>query len=581
MSNILDKFTPFCAQLKIKSKEYGVVPLKFWGTQRRMLEEIYKGFDDGVRHFIILKCRQAGISTASLALTNFWLYAHSGILGALITDTGSNLTRFRETLRGYMKSLPPSMRRRVLYHNINELGLGNESVLSYLVAGTRKKKDGGDLGQGKGLNFVHATEVSSWPDADQINKLIDSLAEVHPDRLFIFESTANGFNTYYEMWETAKKAKTQRAIFLGWWLKELYAVHRDSPIYRVYWDGKYTSEETKWVREVKQLYGWEMQPEQMAWWRWKLEEGKMGDLNNMYQEFPPTEEHAFVMSGYKFFGSEKLTVDYKRSLKHSFTAYRYTFGNDFVDTRLHKTTIQNAQMLVWEEPHVNGVYVVGADPAYGFNEQSDRSTASVWRCYADRLVQVAEFSAPGIGTAQFAWVLLHLVGTWRNLRVNIELTGPGTAVFNELQNVRKVQAIVPEGFASELSGLKHHFYSREDTLHKSFAYHSKTTADQKELMLNRMNDLWRSGVMEVRSLEMLQEMKYFARDGAILEGRGGEHDDRVIAAALAVLTYLAWAKNAMLIMGQTQVKVTQQDQLGNGQVSSMVMNFLESRGFKK
>ena len=87
--------------------------------------------------------------------------------------------------------------------------------------------------------------------------------------------------------------------------------------------------------------------------------------------------------------------------------------------------------------------------------------------------------------------------------------------------------------------------------------------------------------MEVKSLEMLQEMKYFARDGAILEGRGGEHDDRVIAAALAVLTYLAWAKNAMLIMGQTHAKVQQQDQLGNGQVSSMVMNFLASKGIKK
>lgn len=580
MANILDKFIPFCNSLRIQSKEYGIVPLQFWGTQRKMLEEIYKGVEDGVRSFIVLKCRQAGISTFGLALDNFWLYAHQGILGALITDTGSNLIRFRATITQYMKSLPPHMRVKALYHNINELGLANKSVLSYLVAGTRKKKEGGDLGQGKGLNFLHATEVSSWPDEQQVMKLVDSLAETHPSRLYLYESTANGFNLYYDMWETAKRAKSQRAIFLGWWLKELYAVPRGSQIYNVYWDGQLSHEERQWTREVKQLYGVEIMPEQIAWWRWKLEEGKMGDLNNMYQEFPPTEEYAFVMSGYKFFNSDLLTKNYKTALGEKYASHRYTFGKDFCDTRLHKTTSANAELKIWEEPSPNGVYVIGADPAYGYNENSDRSTAVVLRCYADRCVQVAEYSAPGIGTAVFAWVLLHLVGLYRNVRVNVELTGPGTAVFNELNNVKKQQHLIPQGFANELSGMQHHFYSREDSIGKSFAYHSKTTSDQKELMLNRMNDLWKQGILVIRSTEALQEMKYFARDGAQLEGRGGAHDDRVIAIALAILTYMAWSRDAMVIANRTYDIVKAEEENG-GPVNNMILDYLKRKGVTK
>lgn len=575
--SIFDKFPGFCSNLRIQSKEYGIVKLDWWGTQRYLYEQMYKGFDEGVRSFIILKCRQAGISTFSLALDIFWLNAHRAVLGALITDTGSNLIRFRATLTQYMKSIPRNMRVSPLYHNISELGLVNQSVLSYLVAGTRKKREGGDLGQGKGLNFLHATEVSSYPDEDQIEKLIDSLAETHPDRLYLYESTANGFNLYYRMWENAKRSKSQRAVFLGWWLKELYAVPRDSQIYRVYWDGVLSKEEREWTREIKLTYGIEIQPEQIAWWRWKLEEGKMGDLNNMYQEFPPTEEYAFVMSGYKFFDSELLTADYRIAVKEKYDSHRYAYGNDFVDIRLKQTTPVNAELKIWQKPVPSGTYVIGADPAYGYNPNSDRSTAMVFRCYADRLVQVAEYSAPGVGTAQFAWVLLHLVGAYRNVRVNVELTGPGGAVFNELNNVKKLSELKPSSSINELSGLQHHFYSREDTLSKSFAYHSKTTADQKEFMLNRMKDLWRQRILVIKSTELLTEMKYFARDGAVLEGRGGEHDDRVIATALAILSYIGWCRDTLVMQNRTFETVSREEEHGDGK-NVAVMDWLKERG---
>ena len=944
MSDPFSKFEMFCQNLKINSKEFGVVPLKFWGTQTYALQEIRKGIDKGIREFWTMKCRQAGLTTLDQAVAAYWLNKFPGTLGAMIADDASNINRARSILSQMLKYLPRNMKCGIEHHNIYELELLNRSVLSYLVAGKRKKADAGDLGQGKGLNFSINTEVGSWADEKQLSKLRDSCAHIHPNRLFLYESTPNGFNHFYDACQDAKKATTQAFIFIGWWRHDLYRYERNTNEYRVYWDGKLSVEEGRLAREVKAEFGYEIQPEQWAWFRLQLHEKKHGDWNALHQEHPTcvtdetrvgtedglikivdaysgitatkgeilntgktgeariykmttslgytlrgthnhpiftadntlvdlkesvgrtirlqppmtaeyatqvmwseclvyskiiigedlakfvgifmgdgsfsinkasrsahsgcgtlsiactmddedfieetvrlidslfglkadvrqtsprgkeirvastfltiifkrlglirndsgktarhvhvpeyifkspkhiiakfisgifetdgsihkngcyasvsskhkdflqdiqllllcfgitskltssvskkkrdngkiesfpintlslrkeetelfskeigflsarkqarcvlginrkksymtrpiemidkvisvvedgfepvynlviedghafdangilthnTEEIGWVMSGYKFFSPEKLTIEYKKAIKEKYECYRYTFGNDFVDTRLHSTTRANADLKVWEKPNVSGVYVVGADPAYGYNEDSDYSTAIVYRCYADRLVQVAEFSAAGVGTAQFAWVLLHLVGTYRNVRVNVELTGPGNAVFNEISHVLKSSAAAGAEFANELSGFKHHFYSRDDSLSKSFAYHSKTGSEQKELMLNRMKDLWMGDKLEIRSTDHLDEMKYFARDGAQLEGRGGSHDDRVIATALAVLSYIAWARDTLMQAGQTFTVVTAKEEAGVTPHQDILQNFMKRRG---
>src|SRR5260370_4282543 len=80
----------FCSHLTIDSKESGVGPLNLYRAQRRLLEEVCEGLDRGVRHFLVLKARQLGISTVSLALDLLWLSVHPGTQGALITDDDGN-----------------------------------------------------------------------------------------------------------------------------------------------------------------------------------------------------------------------------------------------------------------------------------------------------------------------------------------------------------------------------------------------------------------------------------------------------------------------------------------------------------
>ena len=69
---------------------------------------------------------------------------------------------------------------------------------------------------------------------------------------------------------------------------------------------KLTPEEKEWTRDIKKLYGVEINSRQMAWWRWKLHEGIKDDAL-MYQEFPPTEDYAFIMTGTSFFSNARCT----------------------------------------------------------------------------------------------------------------------------------------------------------------------------------------------------------------------------------------------------------------------------------
>ena len=209
-----DLFYKFCSELKIETKEQGLRKMNnLLGTQTYVMNEIAKGLEDDIHFFVILKGRQLGITTISLALDLYWHFTHPGLQGTLTTDTEENRDMFRTTLSMYMEGLPKEYRIPLLAHNRNQLSLKNRSRLFYQVAGLRAK---GSLGRGKAITYLHGTETSSWGDEEGLASLLASLAETNPDRLYLFESTARGFNMFHDMYTTAKRARTQRAIFCGW-----------------------------------------------------------------------------------------------------------------------------------------------------------------------------------------------------------------------------------------------------------------------------------------------------------------------------------------------------------------------------
>ena len=322
----------------------------------------------------------------------------------------------------------------------------------------------------------------------------------------------------------------------------------------------------------------------MAWWRWKLAEGIKDDAL-MYQEFPPTEDYAFVMTGSSFFSNARCTDAVKIAKKLNFDCYRYAMGANFQDTEVVKSTERLATLKIWEEPIDTAYYVIGADPAYGSSDWADRFCIQVYRCYADGMEQVAEFATSEMNTYQFAWVIAHLAGAYKNSTLNLEVNGPGQAVINELRNLKRQASAMGGAYGGKLmdvlGSMQNYIWRRNDTMGGiSNSIGWITTSQTKERMLSYMKDYFERGMMAVYSLDLIEEMKTIVRDGASIEASGRNKDDRVIASALAAAAFAEQLQPRLIAQKITrQVSRSQEDHTPEEiAVGKNVSNYLKRIG---
>jgi hypothetical protein len=550
----LQQFEEFCSKLTVDSKEEGQIslaPAQLMGTQRYHIEQVVRGLEADVHDFTVLKARQLGITTIQLALDLFWHYRFKGMQGTLAADSEENRDMFRSTLTQFHEGMDPYYRIQMVVNNRNFMAWKNRSRMFLQIGGGVKKKKGGK-GRGKGLAFIHGTELSSWEDEDSLVSIIASLAQSNPRRLYVWESTARGFNLFHDMYKVAQEATSKRAIFIAWWRNERYRCERGSNEYRVYWDGVLTPQEADWVRAVKLLYKYELEPEQMAWWRWMMRE-QVQDEDMMFQEYAPTEEMAFILSGKNFFSpvqvqQTKDRINFDAAEGKVPSCWRFHFGADFVHTELKQVGEVMAHLRVWEEPVEGAFYSIGADPAYGSSSWADRSAAEVWRCYGDRFEQVAEFCAPEIDTYKFAWVLIYLAGAYRNSMLNLELNGPGEAVLGEIDNVRRQAGLLANAgggpvLQNVIKHMRYFIYRRLDTPFGGQVYHWKTTQDTKDRAFNTFRDLYSRGEAIVNSPVLCAEMKIIVReDDGFLGASGRGKDDCSVASAIAAENHVRYIK---------------------------------------
>ncbi len=578
------RFEAFCARLKIDTKEQGRKPLRFLGTQRYLVQEISSGLKEGRHTFVVLKGRQLGISTVTLAFDLYWISKYPGLQGAVVTDTDENREYFRSYVEQYLDSLPRQVRAPIDRHNRVQLILKNGSRLVYMVAGTKKK---GELGRAKAVNFMHATECSSWGDEEGFASLMNTLAQQNPNRCYIFESTARGYNVFWDAWRVAKEARAQKAIFVGWWRNELYQLRRDSVEFQAYWDGGPTSDERVWIGEIFERYNVEITAEQIAWWRWYVIEHMKGDEMLAMQEMPPTEEYAFQLSGSKFFSAERVNKAHQRTLTQQPLFYRYRFGMHFEDTEFLETNEENADVAIFELPQERGVYTLGCDPAFGSSEWADEFAGCLLRCYADRAVQVLEVASTAWNEQQFAWVIAHLAGWYQNCMLNLEMQGPGGAVFNELQNLRIKASSIPRGDPRAgafdvVSRIRDYLWKRQDSLHGNFAYQWQTNAREKNRMMTTLRAYFEREMLIVNSSYCVQQFRNIHREGDKIGGEGRAKDDRVIALGIATIAWNDWIMNEMIAQSRTFAAETRPPEVikEHSVVEHSVIKFLKQNGVK-
>src|SRR5260370_27053459 len=148
------------------------------------------------------------------------------------------------------------------------------------------------------------------------------------------------------MWAIARQ-DTQHCVcvFIGWWAHDGQRIDRSSRDWEFYGVQPATLEEQAKIDKVKQLYGYEVTQEQLAWYRRLVDPAARedGDIDAGFegdslqkQEDPWTEDEAFQQTGSVFFAGEKLKGQTDKYVSRKFTPYMFLPATEFSDMKVYQ-----------------------------------------------------------------------------------------------------------------------------------------------------------------------------------------------------------------------------------------------------
>lgn len=599
----LKQFRMFISDIRIQSREETSpdgrgAPLVLWESQRRYLHEIGQGLDDGIHSFNCLKSRQQGATTVSLAIDVFWVAMHPGTRGCIVTDDEKKRDENRSLIVSYVDSFPSgyfgehfaikrggSSRTRMEFTN--------GSRLAFLVAGTRDK--GTSWAEGSGYSLAHLTEVANYGSVEGLKSLEEGFAQQNPHRLFMRESTAKGYNHWHTRWTSGLNDITERSFFIGWWANDQNRIERKDPRYIEFGLHSPTKEERQLIDEVRIKFAWKILPEQLAWIRWK--QFKAGSEQGLLEENQPwTPSQAFQLTGYSFFPVRQVSRELEKLVSDQpvFRGYRYENSGDFFSFRMIRLDpdvddVEDVELKVWEEPVEGGKYVIGFDPAYGRSPSGDGNAIIVLRCYADRVVQVAEYRTREVDIKYASWVCFHLGSAYVDAMVNVEINGCGELVMTEFDHLRQLlasdlhgQQVRDRRWEDAGANVRWFLYKRADSFGSNYQANYSASFRTRQVMLYGMRGEYDAQHITIRSQAMLLEMRNIIvvddRIGAPDNPDDDKKDDRVFALGLAIQCWTRWLRAEMIAQGLTFEAVSEAERVDRRpderRVNSLVSRFL-------
>jgi len=548
----LRNFLTWCSDLKISSKEMGATsfsPNCWFDSQKLIIKKVFKEIDQNspVRDFLILKSRQVGVTTIIFAFDLFWIQQNKSIRLGFLCHNYEARPKLRENFRTLYLSLPRSHKLPVSIDNREMMHFVNGSeILFYHISSKEASRQA--TARSQALTCIHATEAAFYDTSDPNEEVFKSLqisrAKIHPSRFTIIETTANGFNSFYDRWQSAKGNPAEKTIFIGWWLRNDYRLFQNNPLFQEY-DYPPDREEKRMIKMVEKTYGYIIDIGQLAWWRNELATTYRNDINFALQELPWEESDSFRLSGYKFFDSMKLT-EFRKEVEKQDVHYLDIYAN-LAGIYLEEANKAKHNLEIYEFPQASEWYFLGADPSFGSSPDSDNAVVSIWKAYKDRIEQVAEYVDNSIGTIEFAKLLVFLCCFYKPSYLNLEVTGPGRVVIKELDKIKNKTFDVGEiqinlnkrvydldKIKENIRDIRDYLYYRPDSIRRSFARHWETNQATKEALMNQMKSIVGLGMFIPKSKKLIEEMNIFIKDGSHLGAEAGRNDDRVIASALAL-----------------------------------------------
>ena len=538
---------------KIKSKKADIVPFKLNYVQRKysvFLEEVMiKENWDNIRIYI-LKARRHGFSSLILAIDFVYQLCHPFKDKSIIahkkseSDEKGALTEFWNILQLFYKSLPYAPRKDgeggvASGLKFDRDGLGSST--SFLSAGAR------EIARGTNNNILHLSEFAFYM-ANLWARTRNAVMASAKGALFLaqYETTANALNHAFDLWNKAPALGIYRFFAPWFWLPDYRKVPPQE------WNcpedvKKYFADRPWIINHFKELrFSWNQRQVVMAsleyWVFLTVAQDFEGEWSSFYQEFPSSPEEAFQGSGRHYFRPDTIQK-IGPGVKAPIFSGDLHFDPEMVNRDLDKEPPRSKDVKLFADklgpfkifkyPEEGHEYVLGGDACSGESVQVDPDLGAIM--VRDRWT--GEFVAEWVGAVrpeELAWKLIALAIYYQSPRgsiINWETNSYGQTMTSILDENRK------------LCGYR--LYRRRTTDRKTKKLVEKlgfyTSVGSRVIILlsslrddiegNVDNSKWR-----ILNKGLLYEMSTLVRaKNGKWEAEMGRHDDRIFAAALAVV----------------------------------------------
>jgi hypothetical protein len=464
----------------IRTKQGGIEPFQLFNWQKEVLANL-------ARRNIILKSRQIGASTLSVAILYLLTIANKGVNSKIIANKKDIAQVLLDTVRIMHDTLPDNIKPKCLHETRFEFFF--EGINSRLSISSSTK----DAGRGETIHNLLCSEVAFWDNAEEA--MLGLLECVPSNGLIIVESTPNGVGNWFH--KTYTKAEQKEIPWANFSLP--YTVLPE-----------YNSDEWK-ANKI-------------------AEKGEHGFAQEYNCDFVMSRR--VVMPDISIDAIEPRRVDLytstnidiildpvtgKEITKEQADSAGVKYNEDIVFEVIDNPT---SPIRLWHEREDGHHYVIGADVAEGL-AKGDYSCAYV--------VDVEDFKVVAcwhghIAPDLFGTELVKMARYYNNAHIACEVNNHGLATLNKVK------------------GIYDNIYYREGFDEIANSYTQKigwqTNLKTKPLMISELYQSIRDRLLEVHDGQLASELSTFVYDDSgHMNATEGCYDDRVIALAVAVQAY--------------------------------------------
>ncbi len=496
----------------VVDKNQKTMPFFFNEVQNDFLNTLNKAiqdFENGIItkvSILVLKGRQQGFTTLITAIQLAYSIVNRNFQGFTLADTSDNAeTIFQNKAKFPYSQIPKALQPTEKYNNRRQLLF--EKINSSWSVDTATK----NVGRSRTVNFFHGSECAFWKDG--ISPIQAALGEAFTKNCIeIYESTANGYNDYQQMWDSGVHIN----CFYEWWKTKEYRINfpndeeKQKFLDFIPSKNEWINQRLMWLQKEVGL-----DAEQLYWY-FKKYEGYL-DKRMIKQEYPCSPQEAFLLSGANVFDTEKLLARLQSITKPLKTGYfEYDYDGLTISNIKWVNDKTNGYINIYQLPNTPAVtkYCIGGDTA---GEGSDWFTGHVLdaRTGVQCAVLKHEFDADQY-TRQMYCLGMYYKQALMGIEANFD-----TYPIRELQRLGYPEQYIRETFDKYTGKME-----------KRFGF--KTTTITRPAIISKLKEVVRDHTETINDKDTLEELLTIIKnEKGKAEAPAGCHDDQMMGLAIA------------------------------------------------